>query len=596
MKPVLGLFFAAWAGLAGAAPEGGVMDAMRDELQRSMQRLQLNQELRPYHIEYRLNFQESLSVAGTLGSLFSDELGSDYRESSFANVNVRVGNPELDSSRVSRFDGHGSRFLSPSAIKPPLDGNRNQLRRTFWLLTDHAYKRALEDYAAKKAARELLQEDSILLDQSDAETGSGSDEAGRIAIDRERASNLVRDLSALFRDHPAIEASVVRLAVANDRHYYLNSDGGQLYREQPTIMLAIAAAARAQDGAQVWDFQRRYYRSWEQMPDFAALKQSVLELARTLSGRIQAERIDNYLGPLLVVDSAAPQLFAQSFAYHLAPAPRIYGSDINFTDYMNEEVRKSSNFLRRINTRVLPRHLTVVDNPLLDRWQNMPLFGYATIDAEGVPTRRKLLVENGRLLDVLRTRAQVLPGLGSNGSARGYSVSPSNLIVTSSDGSSTRQLHRRAFELAKDYNQDYVIVVEKIANQWVQSLLARQTGARIWGRDQEVPEVISAYKLYPDGRRVAVRNLEIADLDKREFKNIAAVGSRLAAYTYPDHEMISLRQVYLGNYYQTSEYASLVTVVSGALLFEEVSMDDRKHLGRNPPLLESPLAARPADR
>ena len=48
----------------------------------------------------------------------------------------------------------------------PLDDDYQQIRRSFWLVTDSQYKKALEDLSAKRAALEMRQHASDVPDFS----------------------------------------------------------------------------------------------------------------------------------------------------------------------------------------------------------------------------------------------------------------------------------------------------------------------------------------------------------------------------------------------------------------------------------------------
>src|SRR5579871_748924 len=80
-----------------AADEDGrprVLAAMRDELSRSMARLQLADYEKPYFIAYTVRDYDGFELSGRLGALFTDE----RRRNRHAFVEVRVGSYQLDNS------------------------------------------------------------------------------------------------------------------------------------------------------------------------------------------------------------------------------------------------------------------------------------------------------------------------------------------------------------------------------------------------------------------------------------------------------------------------------------------------------------------
>ena len=129
------------------AADDAVSRAMHDELQRSMQKLKLQQFDKPYFISYLIVDNELKEVAATLGSVLS----SVENSTRVLLVTVRVGDYGLDSgnfvSTPTTPEGMANLVMA-GAIQLPLDDNYNELRRKIWLTTDRAYKKALEDFSA----------------------------------------------------------------------------------------------------------------------------------------------------------------------------------------------------------------------------------------------------------------------------------------------------------------------------------------------------------------------------------------------------------------------------------------------------------------
>ena len=127
LKPLLCLAFILASPLL-RAEEDVVGRAMHDEMQRSMQKLRLEQLDKPYFISYMVVDNESKEVAATLGSVLS----SSESNTRSLMVVVRVGNYETDSgnflSMVSGPEGLAATMMT-GMIQLPLDDNYNELRR-----------------------------------------------------------------------------------------------------------------------------------------------------------------------------------------------------------------------------------------------------------------------------------------------------------------------------------------------------------------------------------------------------------------------------------------------------------------------------------
>src|SRR5208283_4543077 len=81
------------------AAEDVVMKAMRDELDRSLKQLQLEQLEKPYFISYRVQDRTSLDTSATFGALLSGNLS----RSRFLTVQVRVGDYQSDNSNFMTY-------------------------------------------------------------------------------------------------------------------------------------------------------------------------------------------------------------------------------------------------------------------------------------------------------------------------------------------------------------------------------------------------------------------------------------------------------------------------------------------------------------
>ncbi|HEX2715662.1 MAG TPA: hypothetical protein VHM88_26060, partial [Candidatus Acidoferrales bacterium] len=118
--------------------------AMRDELQRSRDRLAIPGLERPYYIEYRLLDLDVRTVSASFGALIS----TNTARNRFMSVNVRVGDYKLDSSNFVTDESF--RGFIGSTGQVGIDRDYNSLRQDLWLATDQAYKEALDTLSRKR--------------------------------------------------------------------------------------------------------------------------------------------------------------------------------------------------------------------------------------------------------------------------------------------------------------------------------------------------------------------------------------------------------------------------------------------------------------
>jgi len=125
---------------------------MRDELDRSMRRLSMEDMEKPYFLAYRVDEVEGFRVSARFGAL--DASSPSKRRS--LSVELRVGGPDFDNTNfLGNYRGTGG------STTLPLDDDYDGLRRQLWLATDSAYKNAQRKLAGKRAALQNRNRDAI---------------------------------------------------------------------------------------------------------------------------------------------------------------------------------------------------------------------------------------------------------------------------------------------------------------------------------------------------------------------------------------------------------------------------------------------------
>ena len=125
--------------------------AMEDELARSLAELKFEGLEKPYFVAYRVDESRSAAAGASLGSL----LRSSESHSRNLHVELRVGSYEFDNTNflgMPSFPGSQMVRAFGGSARLPLDDDYQELRRQIWLVTDAAYKQAVEALAKKRAA------------------------------------------------------------------------------------------------------------------------------------------------------------------------------------------------------------------------------------------------------------------------------------------------------------------------------------------------------------------------------------------------------------------------------------------------------------
>ncbi len=546
---------------AAQAQEDTVTRAMHDEMQRSMQKLQLEQLDKPYFISYRVIDNESKEVSATLGSVLS----SSQSHTRFLTVNVRVGDYSLDNSNFLSlpFGGTGVAVQMFGGTVPlPLDDNYDELRRGIWLATDGAYKKALEDLSGKRAALQDKNRTENIPDFSKATPVSITDTAPRVDVDLENATKLVRDASAAFRQMPSIQTSHVEFFAENRLERYMNSEGTTFTRTVPRVSLRASASTQAADGMTLNDSVAAYGYSMTDLPSRSALLTEIREMGDTLSRLESAPLEERYNGPVLFEDQAAAEVFARHFAELLPAQPNLVASNPQLLQALR--VQQSSGLLNKLHSRVLPDFLSVVDDPTATHAGDSVLLGGYKVDEEGIPSKQTLVVEDGILKTVLTSRAPVRGVPESTGNLREHGVEASNLFVNSTKTSTAEELRKQLVESAKSRGNTYGIVIRRLSGN----------------------SAILAYRVYEDGHEQLVRNADVSGLNSANFKEILAVSKERIVYT----EATPLRNNSPFNFNTSSGERPLISYVVPWLLFEDVTIEKPSGEVPKPPVASNPLA------
>jgi predicted Zn-dependent protease len=539
--------------------EDPVIQAMRDEMQRSIQKLHLEKLDRPYFISYRIVDTESKEISATLGSL----LGNSENRGRLLTVNVRVGDYSFDNSNFLSLGSGGAGFaaqmLAGVAVMP-LDDNYNELRRQIWLATDGAYKKALEDISGKRAALQNKNREDDIPDFSKAAPVSITDLPARVDVDWQEAVRLTRSASEALRQSPSIQASLVHFSAENRLERYLNSEGGAFTRLIPRVSVRITASTQASDGMVLGDFVSAYGYSVKDLPSEAQFRSQILNLAAELSALQAAPHADRYNGPVLFEGQAAAEVFARNFAEALPAQPATISNNAQLEEALRQP---SSGLLNKMGARVLPEFIDVVDDPTAIREKDSLLFGGYKVDEEGVPANRTLLVRDGILKTVLSSRAPVRGVPQSTGNLRERGVAATNLFVNAGKTLSLDELHKRLVELAVKRGNRYGIVVRRLS-----------------GRNATL-----AYRVYVDGHEELVRNAELSGMSVANFKDIVAVSDQRFVYT----EATPQRNASLSMVPQIAS-APLESYVVPAMLFDDVTIQKTPGNSLKPPVANNPLS------
>lgn len=555
-----------------------VMQAMRDEMARSIKELRLDTLPKPYFIAYRVTEGDGVGASARLGGLLTTGEG---RGSRYLQVEVRVGDYAFDNTNY-----FGAGFMPTAYIgfgSVSLDDDYQEIRRQLWLSTDRAYKQAVEALSQKRAALQTRTGVEAVPDFSREPVTNTVDEISAPVVNRAALDSLARDLSAVFKTTPEIYNSSVSVSTGYSNVRYLNSDGTSYIRARPSAGVSVQAFTQAADGMPLADYFSVSGRLTADLPP----RDTLMAQARALSSRLAKLRAtplaDAYDGPVLFEGDAAGELL------NTVLAPKLVGMRKPVTSPTYERMMQmqggANDWLDLIGARVLPSFLSVVDDPTVVSVQGVKLNETYRVDDEGVAARPTKVIERGILKTMLMTRVPVSGIEHSTGSRRGNGAAPSNLIVSADSGLPPDELRRKLLSLASAQGRDYAIVVRRLTNPRMTSqmdpsamMMFMSNGGA--GADPPIRALV-AVKVYADGREEPVRGADITGLGAAALKSIVAVSKAQTIYS----------TVYLSTagIFSGVGGSGRVTYVTPSLLFDNVSIRKPKGSNPRPPVVSPPF-------
>jgi TldD protein len=526
-----------------------VLITMETELNRAKTDL-AKSDPAPYFLSYTVHDQDVIVIAGSFGGLLTD---SAVKRRS-ADVTMRVGSPELDNTHgQSRSSGMTSETL-------PLDGNAEATSRVLWEMTDRAYKRAAPAFMNVKTntavqAEEEDKSPDFSKEQPKVHVGEKLTEP---PFDRKQWEEEIRRLSGAFRKYPDVYYATVMLQVSNVNSRMVNSEGSEIATPGASVRLVMEAQTRADDGMDLLRVETFQAPAASGLPSEAELNKKIEQMAVDLKALRSAPVAEPYAGPAILSGRAAAVFFHEVLGHRLE-------------GHRQRDEEEGQTFTKKVGQEVLPKFLSVADDPTKKEIEGVKLAGTYEFDNEGVPAERVEVIQDGVLKNFLMSRMPIKGFQTSNGHGRSQpGLMPTgrqgNLIVTSTQTVPESQLREKLIEEVKKQGKPYGLYFDDIQGGF--TLTTRSLPQSF----QVLPVIV--YKVYADGRPdELVRGVDI-------------VGTPLAALT---RIMTTGNKQHVFNGVCGAESGSVpVSAAAPAMLFSEMEVQKQAHGRERPPLLPAP--------
>src|SRR5207249_1929842 len=280
---------------------------------------------------------------------------------------------------------------------------------------------------------------------------------------------------------------------------------------QPSMLVSVSieASTEAPDGMRLRHWIPFNASSFEQLPPAQEISSAIRQMAGDLTALRSAPVLEaDYSGPVLFTGQASAEMFARVLA------PNLSGQRLPLTDQQQAPTNRSE-LVDRLNRPVLPRFLSVFDDPTTPRIGSKELIGHYQVDDQGVPARRVSLIEQGVLKNFLMSRRPGKDMPQSNGHGRSgvpgrETAQIGNLFIQSSEGKSYDDLKQELIKICRDENLKYGILIKTLVTD---------------GRSP-IGMPVMTYKVYvSDGHEELIRGAFAQGIPIRSLRQIEAVGN-----------------------------------------------------------------------
>ncbi len=526
-----------------------VLKAMQDEIKRATAELGKSEQP-PYYLSYTVYDQDFVVLVGAYGSLLTDTVA----QRRFADVNMRVGVPELDNT-------HGqSRPSGVNSGSMPLGNDQDAIARVLWELTDREYKRAVPSLLSVRtntAVRAEEEDKSPDFSKEKPQTHIGEGEPA-VPFDRAAWEGEIKRLSGAFRKYPEVYFATVMIQVQRSNSRMVSSEGSAIVSPSTSTRLIMEAQTRAEDGMDLLRVETFQAPAASGLPSETELTGKIEKMAADLNALRKAPVAEPYDGPAVLSGRAAAVFFHEVLGHRLE-------------GHRQRDEEEGQTFTKKIGQEVLPKFLSVIDDPTTHELAGMKLAGSYDFDNEGEPSQRVEVIKDGVLKNFLMSRMPIKDFGQSNGHGRNQpgrmpTGRQGNLIVTSTQTVPEAEMRQKLIDEVKKQGKPYGLYFDDIQGGFTLTTRALPQAFQV------LPVLV--YKVYADGRPdELVRGVDI-------------VGTPLAALT---RILTTGDQPRVFNGVCGAESGQVpVAAVAPSMLFSEMEVQKRAHEHERPPLLPPP--------
>lgn len=462
---------------------------------------------RPYFVSYLIRDEERWCLKAKFGSLKVDS--RERTRSAFADV--RVGSYGYDQVRDGGLLDNDKESESYGYVDLPFGNCLDGVRHGLWRLTDARYREAIEAFMDKRS-RELTYRNPDRKFRAFEKRPPVVDPGFRPfpEVDVDHWARYVESASSLVKRFADVKDSQVEFEAENLCRVFASSEGSQLI-ECHTIWSIECYLWLLSDRGDAFPWTIKHIvADPAELPDLARFKREIRRTIGVLRRLADAPTLRSYCGPALLEPVPAGLLV------HEAVGHRLEGSRLLASG-------EGQTFKDSLGRRVLPRFLSVREDPRLTRYDGRSLIGHYRYDDEGVESRETPLVVGGELKGFLTTRTGIARRHRSTGHARSaYHQRPISrmglTVVEAENGLDDRALRERLLEEVRRQNAPFGIRIIEASSG--------ETATDAYNFQAFLGEINLAAKVFPDGREQWIRGVNFVGTPLNAIRSIVAAGKR----------------------------------------------------------------------
>ncbi len=486
-------------------------DRLAKELNRYWAMFQKRKPPRVYYAMFAMQRARNVMVAARDGVILrTSDQRKNPRHKLF--VSLRVGSHKLDSTGQEGYDWKAFKnFLTVRGnltSKPTLP----MLRKLLWKMTDSKFKRSMARYHRKRYVRSLKvevkdksgdfsKEDAVFLEQFPP----------TLTFNKKKWSDIARRVSRFSLKNLRVVRSGITISASQDIRIMVDSNGTRIIRHKTLYRYSIQIAYLSPKKNELLsNYRLAYYDTESKLPNEKQLVQLVKQTMKELVNQGNAPEGDPVEAPAILLPDVAGVLFHEALGHRLEAQRFVKESD-------------GRTFRRKLGKKVIPRFLSLLDDPTLEQWGDTPLNGHYLVDDQGVLSRRVTLIKDGILRGFLMSRKPVDKIKHSSGHGRAFfgrtPVSRmGTLRVVSKREFPMKTLRKMLIAEAKRQGKPYAFIINRASGGYT------HTGTYAIQSFKNRPKVVIRIDV-KTGKETFVKGLEIIGTPLTVVNNIMATGS-----------------------------------------------------------------------